>query len=120
VTYAENQLILAEAAWRLAGGGAAGNLAAQPYVNNEQDALGLSGLTVTGLETIMTEKYIVLFQNFEVWNDYRRTCLPALTPAAGSPSIPARVTYPLSERNANANIPADEPLTNWNDPDPCP
>ena len=26
----------------------------------------------------MTEKYIALFQNIEVWNDYKRTCLPAL------------------------------------------
>jgi hypothetical protein len=119
VTFAENQLILAETAWQLAGGGPAGNAAAQPYVDAEQDALGLGGLTVTGLETIMTEKYIVLFQNFEVWNDYRRTCLPALTPAAGAPFIPARVTYPLTERNANSNIPAAEPLANWNDPNPC-
>jgi hypothetical protein len=119
VTYAENQLILAEAAWQLAGGGVAGNAAAQPYVTAERTALGLGALPVTGLETIMTEKYIVLFQNFEVWNDYRRTCLPALTPAPGAPAIPARVTYPLSERNANPSIPASEPLTNWNDPDPC-
>jgi hypothetical protein len=116
-TYAENQLILAETAWQLAGGS---NAAAQPYVNAERTALGLGALPVTGLATIMTEKYIVLFQNFEVWNDYRRTCLPALTPAAGSLFIPARITYPLSERNANPSIPADEPLTNWNDPNPCP
>lgn len=118
-TYAENQLILAETAWQLAGGAPAGSAAAQPYVSDERTALGLGALPVTGLATIMTEKYIVLFQNFEVWNDYRRTCLPALTPAPGSPFIPGRVTYPLSERNANANIPADEPLTNWNDPNGC-
>jgi hypothetical protein len=120
VTYAENQLIQAEAAWQVAGGGAAGNTAAQPFVTEARAASGLGPVAVTGLATIMTEKYIVLFQNFEVWNDYRRTCLPALTPAEGSLSIPARVTYPLSERNANTNIPADEPLTNWNDPNPCP
>jgi len=119
VTYAENQLILAEAAWQLAGGGAAGNAAAQPYVTAERAALGLGALPVTGLATILTEKYIVLFQNFEVWNDYRRTCVPALTPAPGAPFIPARLTYPLSERNANGSIPADEPLRNWNDPNPC-
>ena len=116
VTFAENQLILAEAAWQLGGGS---NAAAQPFVDAEQDALGLGGLTVTGLESIMTEKYIVLFQNFEVWNDYRRTCLPVLTPAPGAPFIPARLTYPLSERNANGNIPSAEPLQNWNDPNEC-
>ena len=119
VTYAENQLILAETAFELAGGGGAGSAAAQPYVDAERAALGLGALPVADLATIMTEKYIVLFQNFEVWNDYRRTCLPALTPAPGAPFIPARLTYPLSERNANSNIPASEPLTNWNDPNPC-
>jgi hypothetical protein len=119
VTYAENQLILAEAAFELAGGGGAGNAAAQPFVTAERTALGLGALPVTGLETIMTEKYIVLFQNFEVWNDYKRTCLPLLTPAPGSPFIPRRLTYPLSERNANSNIPAAEPLSNWNDPNEC-
>ncbi|HET8625504.1 MAG TPA: SusD/RagB family nutrient-binding outer membrane lipoprotein [Gemmatimonadales bacterium] len=117
VTFAENQLILAEAAWQLGGGS---NAAAQPFVNAERAALGLGPLVVTGLETIMTEKYILLFQNFEVWNDYKRTCLPALTPAAGSPAIPARTTYPLSERNANSSIPEAEPLQNWNDPNGCP
>ena len=110
VTYAENQLILAETAWQFAGGGGAGNAAAQPFVSAERTALGLGALAVTGLATIMTEKYIVLFQNFEVWNDYKRTCLPALTPAPGSPFIPAWLTYPLSERNANSSIPAAEPL----------
>jgi hypothetical protein len=119
VTFAENQLILAETAWQLAGGGGAGNAAAQPFVNAERASLGLGGLPVTGLETIMTEKYILLFQNFEVWNDYRRTCLPALTPADGAPFIPGRATYPLSERNANSSI-TDDPLRNWNDPNPCP
>jgi hypothetical protein len=119
VTYAENQLILAETAWQIAGGGGAGNAAAQPFVDAERAALGLAALPVTGLATVMTEKYIVLFQNFEVWNDYRRTCLPALTPATGAPFIPARLTYPLSERNANPSIPAAEPLTNWNDPVGC-
>ena len=36
------------------------------------------------LADIMTEKYIALFQNTEVWNDWKRTCLPALTPAQGT------------------------------------
>ena len=39
----------------------------------------------------MTEKYIRLFQNPEAWSDYRRTCIPALTPASGTSSIPARL-----------------------------
>jgi hypothetical protein len=118
VTYAENQLILAEAQYRLGD-----ETAAFDHLSNALVAAGLTppGSAPTGtalLEAIMTEKYIALFQNFEVWNDYKRTCLPALTPAPGSPAIPARTTYPLSERNANSNIPAD-PLQNWNDPNGC-
>jgi hypothetical protein len=118
-TYVETQLIQAEAAWNLAGGGAAGNAAAQPFVNNARTAQGLGALVVTGLATIMTEKYIVLFQNLETWNDYKRTCLPVLTPAAGSSAIPARLVYPLSEINANPSIPGSGPQQNWNDPNAC-
>jgi hypothetical protein len=119
VTYAENQLILAEASWQVAGGGPAGNAAAQPFVTAERAALGLRPRTVTSLADIMVEKYIVLFQNPEVWNDYKRTCVPALTPASGSSSIPARLVYPLSERNANPSIPNAGPQRNWNDVNGC-
>jgi hypothetical protein len=119
VTYAENQLILAEAAWQIAGGGGAGNAAAQPFVNDERSALNLPPLSVASLDDIMLEKYAVLFQNIEAWSDYRRTCIPALTPASGSSAIPARVVYPEIERNANTSIPDGGPLKNWNDPNDC-
>ena len=42
-------------------------------------------ITTPTLNDIMTEKYIALFQNPEVWNDYKRTCLPLLTPESGFP-----------------------------------
>jgi hypothetical protein len=119
-TWAENQLIIAEAA---------NQTGDDPTARTSLDAvrvdagLGPIGGGVSGaalLQAIMTEKYIRLFQNPEVWSDYRRTCLPALTPAPGSSSIPARLGYPLSERNANSSIPDSGPLQNWNDPNPCP
>jgi hypothetical protein len=113
-TYAENQLILAEASFVLSGAGAA-----QPFVDAERASLGLTPLTVTSLSDIMIEKYIALFQNPEVWNDYKRTCIPALTPASGAPGIPARLGYPQSERNANHSIPDAGPQHNWNDPNGC-
>ena len=53
----------------------------------------------------MEEKYVALFQNTEVWNDYRRTCYPNLTPASGN-FIPARLVYGTDERRANPNIPS--------------
>jgi len=119
VTWAENQLIIAEAAFRT--GDEARALTALNAVRTENglDPVSLSGTAL--FEAIMTEKYIALFQNIEVWSDYRRTCLPRLTPAAGASSIPARILYPLSERNVNPNIPAagQQPARNANDPNAC-
>jgi hypothetical protein len=116
-TYAENQLIIAESAFRLGQTGTA--LAAY---NAERAAAGLPAAGSVTLADIMTEKYIALFQNIEVWNDWKRTCLPALTPAAGTVGgIPARLLYAQSERNTNTNIPlpSDQPVRNWNDPNAC-
>jgi hypothetical protein len=118
VTWAENQLILAEASYQVAGGGSAGNTAAQPFVDAVRSLAGLGAKTVTSLDDIMTEKYVALFQNIEVWSDYKRTCSPALTSAGAF--IPARLVYPLVERNANSNITGIGPLRNWTDPNACP
>jgi starch-binding outer membrane protein, SusD/RagB family len=117
-TWAENQLIFAEAAYRTGD-----EATARTSLNAVRADAGLAPVAVSGgalLQAIMTEKYIRLFQSPETWSDYRRTCLPALTPAAGSSFIPARLVYPLSERNANTSIPDGGPLQNWNDPNPCP
>lgn len=120
VTYAETQLIIAESQFRL------GNQAAAlTALNAERSAGGLTTYSAlssgaAGLGTIMTEKYIALFQNPEVWSDYRRTCVPPLTPPPGAQGrIPARFFYPLNETNTNPNIPADQPARNANDPNPC-
>ena len=118
-TWAENQLIIAEAANRT--GDDATARASLDAVRADAGLGSVGGLSGDALlNAIMTEKYIRLFQNPETWSDYRRTCLPALTPAPGSSSIPARLVYPLSERNANSSIPDPGPLRNWNDPNPCP
>jgi starch-binding outer membrane protein, SusD/RagB family len=119
-TWAENQLIIAEAANQ-----SADDVTARAALDAVRADAGLGpiGGGVSGpalLQAIMTEKYIRLFQSPETWNDYRRTCVPALVPAPGSPFIPARLVYPLSERNANTSIPDGGPLQNWNDPNPCP
>lgn len=119
VTYAENQLIRAEAALHEGDPGTA-----LTAYNAERTSQGVppAGGSVT-LQDIMTEKYIALFQQIESWNDYKRTCLPALVPANNAQAIPGRLLYPLSsERNANPNIPAPsaQPQRNWNDPNPCP
>ena len=85
----------------------------------------------------MEEKYVTLFLNPEVWNDYKRTCLPSLAPAptVSSPGaapratpIPGRLPYGQSEITSNPNVPttsstgvAVTPVSqNPNDPNTCP
>lgn len=119
MTWAENQLIIAEAAYQT--GDEATALAA---LDAERRAAGLpdepASLTGPALLTeIMTEKYIALFQNPESWNDWKRTCIPNLTGYNGE-KIPRRLYYSVDERNANPNIPAPgtgaNGARNWNDP----
>jgi hypothetical protein len=118
VTWAENQLIIAEAKFQL------GDATAINHLNAVRTSVGLAALPgpIT-LADIMTEKWIVMFQNIEAWSDYKRTCIPVLSPG-GSPqaaAIPGRIPYGLSERQNNPNIPtpAQQPVRNWNDPTPC-
>jgi hypothetical protein len=129
VTANENLLIMAEAQFQT--GDEAGALAslnkeralwAQKAVWHDPVTLApLSGLTGNALyQAIMTEKYIVDFQNLEAWNDVKRSCIPALTshnPTA-YPVIPRRLLYGTTERQTNPNIPAPnaQPSRNWNDP----
>ncbi|MBW3654947.1 MAG: SusD/RagB family nutrient-binding outer membrane lipoprotein [Gemmatimonadetes bacterium] len=72
------------------------------------------------LAEVMTQKYISLFLNLEVYNDYKRTCLPALKTFQGRP-IPGRLLYGQQERQTNPNIPApdQQPRYNANDPVRC-
>ncbi len=72
----------------------------------------LSGDLPTDLKTIITQKYIALFGQPEVWTDYRRTGFPVLAPAAGGThalnpngQIPRRGLYPQVEQQLNPNIP---------------
>jgi hypothetical protein len=135
ITWAETQLIGAEAAFQ-----AGGEAAAQPYLdavraNRVYGSTGGARVTFpplgsvpATLQNIMEEKYVTLFLNMEVWNDYKRTCLPALAPAApagsnqpGTSPIPGRVPYGITEINANPNTPSVLSTgQNANDPNACP
>ena len=58
----------------------------------------------TALNQIATQKYVALFsQGVEVWNEWRRTGIPALTPAVNGAidQIPSRWTYPSTEASIN-------------------
>jgi hypothetical protein len=105
VTYDENTLIWAEAAYRT---GDAGTALAK--LNEERANHGLSAESVSGqalLNEILTEKYIVDFQlGEEAWNDYKRTCTPNIAPPQPGLIIPGRMFYDSGEENTNTNIPA--------------
>jgi hypothetical protein len=128
VTFNENLLIKAEAQLQTGNpGGALTSLnqerAAWATATPWHSAFTLPAIGSATLNAIMTEKYIVLFQNIETWNDYKRTCIPNLTPINNSQGgvIPGRLLYPLQERQTNPNIPApsQQPARNWNDPSAC-
>jgi len=119
VSYAENELILAEA-YQQTGNDAlalthlsnARDFANAAYVHSAplQDLPPLVGITTaTGLrDSIMIEKWVAMFQNMESINDYRRTCIPNLTPSKnnqGFTNVPGRLFYPQNERNVNSHIP---------------
>jgi len=133
VTSDENSLILAEANFVLHGAGTA-----QPFLDAERTSNGLTSIPAT-LQSIMTEKYIALFQNVEVWNDYKRTCIPALTAFPSSAfgnDVPGRLYYGSGEEASNPNTPSSTEqlqhggdvvsgagingFRNPNDPNPCP
>jgi hypothetical protein len=124
-TWAENQLILAEAKFKLTGADAA-----LPHVNAVRVAVGLPALAAVTFDDVMTEKYIAMFQNIAVWSDFKRTCIPLLTPNGAGAEVPGRIPYGSAERNANPNIPLPSAypsgttgvssLRNWNDPTACP
>ena len=136
VTYIENELILAEAYFRL---GQTAN--AQTRFDNARASVpGLAAKTITSIADIMEEKYVALYQNIEVWNDYKRSCYPAITPVPTSTfanQVPGRLYYGTTEQNVNPNVPArnvqnqvggnvvtpppaNPGFRNPNDPNPCP
>jgi len=104
VTYDENTLIWAEAAYRTGD-----QVTALAKLNEERANHGLAPEAVAGqalLREILSEKYIADFQlGPEAWNDYKRTCFPNLVPT-GTGNIPGRLYYDTSERQTNpTNIP---------------
>lgn len=121
VTWLETQAIIAESAYR------GGNLI---LARSTLDAIrasygaGAIGATLSGsalLTKILEEKYVGMFQNYEVFNDWKRTCYPNLQPAtqAYQGNVPARFTYPIAERTSNPDnvpVPGLQPRRNTNDP----
>ncbi len=63
----------------------------------------------------MTQKYIALTAQPEIWADWRRTDIPSISPyadATGVNNIPRRLPFGTSERTGNINAPAQQPIVN--------
>jgi hypothetical protein len=78
----------------------------------------IADITFNGIQTIMTEKYKAMYGQapIQVWNDFRRTGFPELTPNpdgvnGNNPSgiVPRRLLYPITERQSNP-IPYEEAI----------
>jgi hypothetical protein len=137
ITFVETQLIGAEAALQTGNAALAQTYLDAARANRTYGSTGGAAVTFPAegtfpatLQNIIEEKYTRLFLNPEVWNDYKRTCLPSLAPApavAGGPTprstpIAGRLPYGQSELNANTSAPANVGTSgrNANDPNPCP
>lgn len=75
-----------------------------------------TGVSITQ-EKIMYQKYVALFGQIEVYNDFRRTGFPNITPTPGAQTsvIPVRLVIPQNERLYNPNaasfvLPLTEPV----------
>lgn len=104
VTYDENTLIWAEAAFRTGD-----QATALSKLNEERLHNGLPAEAVAGqalLNEILVEKYISDFQvGQEPWNDFKRTCTPNFQPTQAGKLMPSRMYYDTNERLTNTNIP---------------
>ena len=124
VTWAENQLILAEAKYMTGD-----SVGAVLNVDAVRTAVGMPALGNVSFADVMTEKYIAMFQNIDVWSDFKRTCIPAVTPFGTATEVLGRLPYGSAERTSNPHIPlpsaypagttGSSPVRNWNDPNPC-
>ena len=135
VTCSENYFILAEAEYQL-GNEPGARTAAQNALDCEEAEWAAASIDLSGEQTnigglsgaalfaeIMEQKYIAQFLNPDVFNDYKRTCLPAGI-TENTNGMPGRLYYSGNERRANSNIPnaGTDPngKYNENDPSPCP
>lgn len=126
ITCAETQFIIAEAQFALGSEASAISAANAGIACSETEwgvslpdmPAGLSGAAL--LAEIIDQKYAATFLNPDVWNTYKRTCLPDLETPGGQ-QLPPRLVYPGNERQTNPNVPSvsDQPLRNANDPNPC-
>ena len=118
-TYTEMKFIEAEALMMTGGSDADIHAAFVAAVTADFAELGVDGtdyiatLPTEGnvtLENIITEKYIALHTEVEVYNDWRRTGFPTLVPVSGQ-FVPVRFPYAETEILFNENTPVVDFVT---------
>ncbi len=62
------------------------------------------------LQNIIEQKYIAMYNDPEIFADWRRTGFPELTPNTGD-MIPRRLPYPQTETVSNENTPSQADVT---------
>ncbi len=119
ITYREMQFLIAEADLRTGGSQVGydaylngikasferyglGDAEYDAYVAQASINPGVGSLT---MDHVMTEKYIGMFLQPEVFSDFRRTGIPALTPVSGT-AVMVRWPIPQTETLFNSNAPA--------------
>ena len=122
VTFAETQLILAEAT--LLSGGSADDARAALNRVRASNAVQFPGDDLDELDDddfdsgndllreILTEKYLTLIGNVEAFTDIRRTDNFIGVPPGTTQGIPQRFIYPQIELNANTSAPTQTNLFN--------
>ncbi len=101
----DNLLLAVAASFMDAGVDGADSDMAEMYLND--NGINFSNLD---MEDVMTQKYLALYTSPEVFNDWRRTGFPNLTPVSGT-EIPRRLPYSEAEQFSNANIPTPAQIT---------
>lgn len=119
ITYTEVQFLRAEAHYRLAQYQQAADAMNSAIISSLERVTGSADAAYVadqasedaasiqngGFERLMTHKYVALFLEPEVFSDWRRTGIPALTPASPNLTndvIPRRWPYPATEAATNA------------------
>lgn len=110
LTYMEQEFIRAECMAQTGGDPSAAHAAAVSASFAEcgldQDAANayIGGLG-SSVEDVMTQKYIAMLGDMEVFNDWRRTGVPSLTPNVGS-EVPRKLPLAQTEVLSNTNAPS--------------
>ncbi len=128
ITYREMEFLKAECLLRTSG---AATEIREAYLSGIEASFANLGLTASyadyvaqsaidpgegniTMEHIMTQKYLGLFTQHEVYNDWRRTDIPTLEPVTGS-AIPVRWAYGNDEVIFNPNAPAADAIDIFTD-----